>query len=281
MLKILLLDYRRFFGASLLVHAIFLAFLMLNMGSETAVQQTAGEKKSTDTDIVEAVAVDEDKVDVEVKRLQSVEKQQSKEREKEVAKLEQLKRDMAKAKVEEEAKLAEIKIAKEKEKKQLDDLKKAKEKEKKEIAALEEEQRVEKERLKQVEAKKQAVEAAEAAKKALALKVAEESKRVAGEKQAAAESKAGAVAQRWGDAIPEYRRAFDNLPADTKCILRVRLLADGNADIRIEKSSGNLVYDEESVRAAYKNKPFPTSSDPVVMEALKDFTVGVKNKNQD
>jgi len=279
MLKALLLDYRRFFGASLLVHAVFLAFLMLNMGEETAVQQTAtaGEKKSMD--IVEAVAIDEEKVAVEVKRLQTAEQQQSKEREKEVAKLEQLKRDIAKAKAEEEAKLAEIKIAKEKEKKQLDELKKAKEKEKKDLAALDEERRVEKERLKQVEAKKQAVEAAEAAKKALALKVAEEGKKAAGEKKAAAESKAGTLARLWGQDIRQYRREFENLPAEAKCTLTVRLLADGNADIRIEKSSGNLAYDEDCVRAAYKNKPFPTNSDPAVMEELKSFKVDVINRD--
>ena len=283
MLKILLFSYRRYFFASLLVHAVFLAFLMLSLGGTTpTAHQVEGDPKSTSPEIVQAVAIDEEKVATEVKRLQAVEQQQSKEREKErekeTAKLEQLKRDMAKAKAEAEAKLAEIKIAKDKEKKQLEDLKKAKEKEKKDLEALDEERRVEKERLKQLEAKKKAEETSEAAKKTLALKVAEEAKRQAGEKKAAAESKAGGIARAWGQDIRQYRREFENLPAETKCTLRVKLLADGNADIRIEKSSGNLVYDEDCVRAAYKNKPFPTSSDPLVMEELKNFKVDVINR---
>jgi membrane protein involved in colicin uptake len=302
MLKPVLLAYHRYLGASLLVHAVFLGFLIFSLGGASPVHQGDGGAKPVD--IVEAIAVDEEKIKTEVERLQVADQQQKqateeqqrqlikkteqlKEREKELVKLDQLKRDMAKAKAEEESKLAEIKIEKEKEKKQLEVLQKAKEKEKKDIAALEDERQVEKERVRQLKVaqeKEVATEAAakkksEESKKIAAQKASEEAERAAGVRKAALESKAGAVARLWGQGIREYRREFDNLPANTECTLRVRMLPDGRIDVRLEKSSGNAMYDDACVKATYKNQPFPTHADPLVMEELKSFTVTVKNRD--
>ena len=302
MLKAVLLAYHRYLSASLLVHAVFLGFLIFSLGGDPAVHR--GDGGSKPVDIVEAIAVDEEKINTEVERLQAADQQQKqaseeqqrqlikkteqlKERERELVKLDQLKRDMAKAKAEEESKLAEIKIEKEKETKQLEVLQKAKEKEKKDIAALEDERQVEKERVRQLkltEEKEAAAETAtkkksEESKKLAAQRALEEAGRAAGARKAAVESKASAVAKLWGSGIPEYKRGFDNLPANAECKLRVRMLPNGQIDVRVEKSSGNAIYDDACVKATYKNQPYPVHSDPLVMEELKSFTVTVKNRD--
>ncbi len=300
-------QYLKPFCASLLLHIILFGFFLLSV--ENGSSTHASSVLANPGEIVHAVVVDEGQVQAEISHLQQAEIQQKKavedkqkaladsldkvkkERAQEQAKLEQLKRDMAKAKQEEQNRLSEIQIAKEKEQKQLDDLKQAKEKEKNQLDALDDQRQAEQVRVKQMrqEREKEEKKKNEAAKNQLAAKhKADEAKRAAGiaaregeklaaERQGFIVNEAQKVADAWGDKIKRNKNQTFGLPSGLKCVLRIRVLPDGNIQVSLLKSSGNSVHDNLSINAAYKSQPLELPEDPAIRERTKEFDIGIES----
>ncbi len=299
-------EYSKYFIAAVILHVFLLGFLMLS--AETTLN--ANQLPAAKGDIVQAVVIDESKVEQEVQALQSAEQQKvlaeaaaqkqlaekleqvKKEREQENAKLLKLKQDMAKAKQEEQERLAEIKIQKEKEKKQLEDLKKEKEKEQKRLAALDDQRQAEQNRVKEMrqerekeekkktELLKQQQEAkrkAEEAKRSAAAKAAAEANRAAAANQARVDAEVNRIFSLWKEKIETNRREVLGMDPELSCEVIMNILPDGSVQVTLAKQSGNAVYDKASINAIYKSVPFQLPEDPLVRDKLKSIRVTFKN----
>ncbi len=305
------MQYNKYFYASLGLHGLLIILLVFSL--DPSVDATRGSRQLVaNPDIVQAVVVDEQRVAEEVNRLEAEEKQQKKEveekqkqlakkleqvkleREQEQTKLEQLKRDMAKAKQEEQNRLSEIKLEKEKEKKQLDNLKAEKEKEKKKLVALDDERQVEQDRVKALKSEREKEEKkhsdakqqleekrkADEAKRLAGIKATKDAERAAAAKHEKVVSEAQRIASLWGQEVKRNKRVIETLPADLKCVLLITVLPDRSIQVKVEKSSGNAIYDDAMVKAAYKTQPFPLLEDSAVKQELKQFPIGFVNNEE-
>lgn len=283
-------QYSFSFIASIVVHTLLLAFLLLSIQTSIHPSQQAKPKG----EIVQAVMMDDKQVTEEVNRLKTEEIQQKqmvqkleetkKEREQEEAKLQKLKQDLIKAKQEEQHRLADIKLAKEKEKQKLAKLKEEREKEQKKITALDEERHAEQERVKQMrierekEEKKRsklAKEQAEAKEKLAAKQAAFNAEKAAAEQQAFSEVQK--IVGEWGDKIKLNKREAFGMAPDLYCKLSISVLPDGSVQVKLIQSSGNPVYDDLSMKAVYKSQPFVLPENPLVRDQVRQFELGLKN----
>ncbi len=240
-------------------------------------------------EIVQATLLDQTKVEAEIVKINTVEKQQSQqleqmkhERAQEQAKLEKLKKDMAVAKQQEQERLAEIKIFKQKEQKQLEALKREKEAEKKRLAALDDQRQAEQDRVKQMrlereKEEKKKSEAKRAAAAKAAKEAAKEADRIAAESQGRITSEVQKVLGVWAERIKSNKREAFGLATDLYCKLAINVLPDGSVKVRLIQSSGNPIYDDLSMKAVYKSEPFQLPEDPMVREQIKSFELGLRN----
>lgn len=207
-------SYSKSFIASLLLHTILFAFFLFSI--ETG--YNANNTPSQPGEIVQAVVVDQQKVEEEIQKQQALEVQQKtaqeeqqrkmhekleqikRANEQEQLKLEQIKHDLAKAKAEEEKRLSDIQIAKEQEQKQLEELKKENEKEKKRLAALDDQRQAEQERVKQMRLEREKEEKKKLAEKQKQEKTQELAKQEATKQEAAKTQAAQAAAKASKDA---------------------------------------------------------------------------------
>lgn len=278
-------QYTRYFLASVLMHVFLFGFFLFSL--ETGYNDNQLPPKTGE--IVQATLLDQTKVEAEIAKINTVEKQQSQqleqmkhEREQEQAKLEKLKKDMAVAKQQEQERLAEIKLFKQKEQKQLEALKREKEAEKKRLAALDDQRQAEQDRVKQMrlerekEEKKKSeakrIAAAKAAKEA-----AKEADRIAAESQGRITSEVQKILGVWAERIKSNKREAYGLAADLYCKLAINVLPDGSVKVRLVQSSGNPIYDDLSMKAVYKSEPFQLPEDPMVREQIKSFELGLRN----
>ncbi|HQY22322.1 MAG TPA: cell envelope integrity protein TolA [Gammaproteobacteria bacterium] len=295
--------YTPYFLASVLMHVLLLVFFIFSLEASYNDNQLPAKPG----EIVQATIVDQTKVDEEVRRLKTAEKQDSQEqalrekqltqkleqlkhaREQEQVKLDQLKKDMVIAKQQEQERLAEIKIFKEKEQKQLEDLKREKEAEKKKLAALDDQRQAEQDRAKQMrqerekeekkksEAKRKATEAKQVAAAKAAKDAAIIAERAAVESQSRITSEVQKVLGMWAERIKSNKREAFGLATDLYCKLAINVLPDGNVKVRLLQSSGNAIYDDLSIKAVYKSEPFELPEDPMVREQIKSFELGLRN----
>jgi colicin import membrane protein len=295
--------YTPYFLASVLMHVFLLIFFIFSLSTSYNDNQLPAKPG----EIVQATIVDQTKVDREVARLKTVEKQQSQEqaiaekqlvqklqhvkqeREQEQVKLEQLKKDMAVAKQQEQERLAEIKLFKQKEQKQLDDLKREKEAEKKKLAVLDDQRQAEQDRAKLMrqerekeekkknEAKRKAIDAKQLAAAKAAKLAAIDAERAAIASQGRIASEVQKVLGLWAEKIKNNKREAFGLATNLYCKLAINVLPDGNVNVRLLQSSGNAIYDDLSIKAVYKSEPFELPEDPLVREQIKSFELGLKN----
>lgn len=281
-------QYTKYFLASVLMHAFLLVFFIFSLETHYNDNQLSPKPG----EIVKATLVDQTKVDEEIIKLNTAEKQKTQkleqvkhEREQEQAKLDQLKKDMAAAKQQEQERLAEIKIFKQKEQQQLEALKREKEAEKKRLAALDEQRQAEQDRVKQMRLEREKEEKkradakrkAEEAKRVAAAKAAKEAERIAAESQGRITSEVQKVLGLWAEKIKNNKREAFGLATDLYCKLAINVLPDGNVKVRVVQSSGNPIYDDLSIKAVYKSEPFELPEDPLVREQIKSFELGLRN----
>ncbi len=280
--------YRFSAGLSLFMHILLFILLLCSIDIHSGANQTSTMPK---VDIVKAAVIDENAVQMEVKRLETIEmekKAAEQRREqmaaqkleeakiarlKEQAKLLELKKEMQKAQKEEESRLAEIKLAKEKERKELEKLQQQKEQEKKKLAAMDEqsqeaqqkasdapisrkkEENKTQEKASVIQAK--TAETAEANAKRLQWLTSEEEKNWALFKEK--------VNQAWIRA--------PGLPSGLRCKLDIRLLPDGSVmAVQVLNTSGNLAFDQSALAAVETSAPLPVPQDPALIEKFRHFT---------
>jgi len=235
--------------------------------------------------VMNAVAVDQNKVEAEIKRLREqdqkkLEQQKALEekRRAEEKKIEDLKQEQEK-----------LKQQKEEEQKRLKDVEAQRQKQEEEKAKIEaEKQKALAEKKQLEEEKKQAEEQkrkAEADKKRQAeekKKAIEEEKRREAEeleKQRQQELNAEEQSQRTGEAIsfiqteigPHIGKFFNN-PAPgqgLKCKILIHITPSGEVvDANLIASSGMDAFDQQSIAAVYKAQPLPLPNDPEILKIM-------------
>lgn len=244
--------YSKSFIFSVILHVVVITGLLFSFVSAVPKRSLSSPK----VEVVQAVVVDEKSVVAEVERLKKIEttnkrnsdkkqkaaanklKKMEQQRLAEEKKLAKLKADMAKAKKDEEKRLSELKAAKTKQQKELSDLKAKKQKEQEQLAAIKKEQAEKK----SLEKKRQAELAAQK------------------EREFLTEKERWML--KWRSQIEGNRRLFDG-STELLCELEIMVLPDGSIrQVKLVKSSGNSLYDEESIRAVYRSEPFELPEDP-------------------
>lgn len=246
----------RAFVLSLILHAVALALLVFSFDfreQELVIQPQ---------DVMRAVSVDSREVEKEIGRLRDIEQKKEQELERKVRDLEARARAAEQQRSSEEKRLAELEQKKVKEREQA-------EAEQKRLAELRKQNE-------ELEKKKQAEE--EARRK----KETEE----AAQKQRAEREKAKADADAKRDAtlIEQYiarvraviSQQFNTvgLPPGLSCVLFIRTVPGGEVvAARIEKSSGNDVFDRRAEAAVFQASPLPVPGDPRVFEKAREIRI--------
>ncbi|ROR29796.1 cell envelope integrity protein TolA [Inmirania thermothiophila] len=279
---------------SLLLHAGLLGLLAASLSFSPRLPQPER------VEIVQAVALDEQRVQRELAALERAEAERRKAeeeaarkarlaREQEERRLAELRRRRAaeerrlealveqKAKAAQEAKrLAALRREQEAEARRLAELERRKKAEAERLAALERERKIaEAERRKaEEEARRKAEEEArrKAEEEARRRALEEEQRRLAQERARLALQEVA----RYTDAIRQrVERAWvrpTGLPKGLSAIVRVRLIPGGDvAGVQIARSSGNAAFDKSAEEAVYRAAPLPVPSDPEVFDRMREI----------
>jgi colicin import membrane protein len=251
----------RAFALSLVLHIVMLGLLVFSFDfrkQELVIQPQ---------DVMQAVSVDSRQVEQEISRIREIEQEKKaaeKSREQELeAKVKELERKAKAAteqRNEEEKRLAELSEKKEKERQEAEVEEKRVEELKKQKQELEEKKKVEEEARK----KKDADAAAQK-------KQAEEQK---AKEATQAKQDASVITQYAAKIRSAIARNFNTagLPPGLSCVLFIRMVPGGEVvEARIEKSSGNEVFDRRAEAAVFQASPLPAPEDQRVFEKMRQI----------
>lgn len=290
MLKIITQHPRAAFLA-VVIHLVFLLIIGVSLNWNDGTPSVTASK----VDIVQAVAVDEAKVQAELKRLKATEQKKQ-------ARLDRQVRKAKRARLREEKRLAELKKKRVAEKKRQKELKKKhlaeQQTEKKRLAKLklekqllEKQKQQEEERLKALAAQRQkeereALHRTEQVQREQALrdKIAVEERRMAEEERNSAQRQS-TIAKYRALIEAEVRRHW-LVPAGAKVgmisELVVRLIPSGDVvHVQITKSSGDPVFDRSVENAVRKASPLPVpSSESGFFEEFRELKFPFKLKKK-
>lgn len=294
----------RSFVLSVILHIVLIALLVIS------IDLTPVPKKLPAVNIVNAVSVDKQQVENELKKLRDTEEKKREAEDNRQKELEQKAEAAKKKRIEEEERLKDLKKKKseeikkreeeqirlkeleskrkiEEEKKKLAEEKRKLEEEKKrkteeERKQLEEEKRKKEEELKKLEEKKKQEEAERKRKQE------EEKRRKAEEellKQQMQEEQLEleeAQNQQDMNLLAQYQqriaglveREFNmtGLSDDLSCKIYIRLIPGGDVvDVRIIESSKNKLFDNRALTAVQKASPLPVPDDPRLFEKMREI----------
>jgi colicin import membrane protein len=286
-------EHPRAFMYAVLVHLALAIMLVFSMDWTPKPTATGAAKPEP----VQAVIVDESKVNAEMQRLQDAERRKEQEAAERVRKLEEQAQQAETARKQEQQRLEELKQQQVTEQKRLQE-QEAKRK-------LEQQKQAEAKRKADAEAKAKAEADAKrkAETEAKAKAEAEAKAKAAAKAKAEAEAKAKAAAERKAaekalqDQLTAERAALDaarnqqilgqytaamrqkvernwiqppSFRVGLSCTVRVQLMPGGDvASVQIVQSSGDAAYDRSVEAAVYRAAPLPIPPDPALFESLR------------
>ena len=233
---------------AIIIHAF--VFFAIGVSFKASNPQTAEIKQ---VKVIEAVAIDEKKIQAEIDKLKKSEKRKKQEQKRLQDKAKKAKRDRKK----EEQRLRALK-KKQKEQEKRDKAKRLKEK--KRLAEIEKKQKETEEKLKKLEKERLAKQAQ------LEKEEKERQEKIAEQKRKAEQQKRAAYVQ---SEVAKYTGLIKNqiirnwtLPVSyqkgMKCKVLVRLIPSGEViSVRIIQPSGNAAFDSSVEQAVYKASPLP------------------------
>lgn len=287
---------------SILLHIIVLSLLIFNLSfsakSKPVLQTTQAVK------IVEAVKLDQSKLEEEINRLNKVELQKQQQQEDRVKQLQQKAYEAQRKQESEKKKLAELQQQKKKlEQEKLTEQKLAEKK----LAELKAKQKVEEEQVKKIQketemVKKKKLEeehrlaALEKNRKNEELKNEQDKNRLQEEEekllqQQLAEEQAQLKAQQtkqYQSEIDKYTVLItqavgqhwilpDNVDKEISCVLLIRVAPGGAViDVKLLRSSGDPVLDRSAQSAVFKASPLPVPEDPKIFNTFREIRLLVR-----
>ncbi len=274
----------RAFIYALAVHIVVITILLINL--ELTPREPSG---PTDTRIVQAVAVDQNKVEAETRRLQELDKRKQEEEiarqeklreEEEAARRRREEEERRLAKLKEEQTLLESKRREEEERlKQAEEERKLEEQKKREAEhkrreaeqkALAEKKKAEEEKKRLTEERRKQEKERERRERELQEALAEEErKRAEAEQQLLDQSEI----ERYTELIKaRVERAFRDPVKGLRCKIFVRMIPGGEVvEAKVVQSSGNPNFDRQAEIAVRKAAPLPVPHDPRLFQKLREI----------
>jgi len=235
--------------------------------------------------IVQAVSVNQTRVDNEIKKLKA---EKAHKRAEEEARVARLKKEAAQAQAtrkKQQSQFTKMKqaqlAAKKKAETELKKLNAEKVERKKQLASIEKKAKLTAEKQEKLKAditklkKEQAKAKKQAAIDDLQKKIeAEQTQLDAQKKQAKVTSEIQKYKQLMQQAMQKSWVYPDNVNPSLRCIIEIKLAADGTVQhVKLVKSSGNQMLDQSAIAAVYKSSPLPMSSDPEVFKKMHDINL--------
>jgi len=268
------IDTLRAFFYSLAFHAGVIGLLMVSVEFDRYTAPIS----ATPSKIVKAVAVDQQQVDAEIKRLRAAEHKERRELEERERKLKEELEKAKQARQAEEARLAKLKKEREEqERKKRAETQRLREAEAKRKQEEEKQRQVEQEQRKKAEAEAQRAE--EERKRQEALRAQELLDAIAAEEQQIAasqqdEADQGIISQYAGQIKAKIQSVFINPLPNTKlsCVIHIRMIPGGEVvSAAIVRSSGNSAFDRQAEIAVEKASPLPVPSDPRLFQKMREI----------
>ena len=262
----------RYIAYAILIHIAFVAIIVFSLDWMPKPHRTQPPQN-----VVQAVTVDEKKLQAELEKRQAEERRKQQEKEEKAL-------EAKRAHEEEERRQAELKKRREDEQRQLKEQQARQEVEAKKAKELEQKKKVETERLEkrkkeqEVLEKKQKEEEArlveqrrkQEEERALQEQLAAEQRQLEAER----EKKVQSIVDRYIEIIKQKVTRNWFRPAGAKenlsCTVTVRLIPGGEVlDVRITKSSGDPLFDRSVETAVLKASPLPLPPDPSLFERFR------------
>ncbi|MGY8813429.1 MAG: cell envelope integrity protein TolA [Gammaproteobacteria bacterium] len=266
---------------SILLHTVAFGMLLVSLDLTPTPRQTI----SSQENIIDAVSVNNEQVEQEIAKIKELEQQKLDEESRKQQAAEQQLKDLQKQtnEIENKRKLEEKRLVDLKQRQQ-DEGKKRKEEELKLAETKIQQEALNKQR---EEEEKKRLQAAEQ-KKQDEIKLAEEKKRLQAEaalkRKLAEEERLQNEAQDRQDIneINSYvaritvaiEREFNTagLPPGLSCILRIRMIPGGDVvEARIDKSSGNAIFDSRAEIAVKRASPLPVPDNPRIFGKMREI----------
>lgn len=281
-----LIENPRYLVYAILVHIAFVTIIVFSLNWHSTPHRTQAEEN-----IIQAVTIDETKVQAELEKLKEAEKRKQAQEEAKRKAQEKQAREAKKARENEEKRLAELKKKREEEQRKLkeqqtrieSETKKAQEIEqkkqaeaehleklKKEQEALEKKRKEEEQRLAEQQAKQEEEKRRQEEQRVLQEQMAAEQRQLEAER----EKKVQSIVDRYIEIIKQKVTRNWFRPAGAKeglsCTVMVRLIPGGEVlDVRILTSSGDPVFDRSVETAVLKASPMPLPPDTSLFERFR------------
>ncbi|HHH36830.1 MAG TPA: cell envelope integrity protein TolA [Gammaproteobacteria bacterium] len=273
----------RYLVYAIVVHAAFFAVLVVSL------DWTVTPPPPT-PNIVQAVAVDEAKVQAEMEKLRRAEERKRKkaqEIERRRRQEEKRLRELRKKRAAEQRRLKEQERKRKAEAKRLAELKRKKEAEKRRLAELEKKKAAEQRRLAEEEKRKEAaarkaalkreqeeLERKRKAEEARRRKLAEEElkKQLAAEEARRIRSVVGKYVEIIKQQVERNWLRPPGSAAGLSCQVQVRLIPGGEVvDVQILRGSGDAAFDDSVQKAVLRASPLPLPPDPALFEHFREL----------
>ena len=254
---------------SIILHAVAIGMLLISLDLTPTLRQPVRNQSP----IIDAVAVNNEQVEQELTRIKELEQQKEQEQANKQAELERQLRELQKKSTEVEQK----RIAEEK---RLVDLKQRQQEEEK-LALVKqqqeelqqqreaEEQRLKQEELRLAEEENKRREAEEALKQ----KLAEEQRQL---QEAQDKEDLNVINSYVGRIANAIEREFNTagLPPGMSCVFQIRMIPGGDVvEARIDKSSGNTLFDSRAEIAVKRASPLPVPDNPRIFAKMRVIRV--------
>ena len=279
--------------SSIILHAVAFGMLLVSLDLTPTPRQPVQNQEP----IIEAVTVDSNEVEQELSKIKALEQQKEQELirkqqelERQLGELEKKSSEAEKKRVAEEKRLVDLKQKQQEEmlrrkqeeeklaqaKKQQAELQKQREleeqkrqqeaerKKQEELKLAEEAERKKQEELKLAEEKKR-----QQAEAALKQKLAEEQKQLQDAQDRQDLNVINSYVGRIADAIErEFNTA--GLPAGLSCVFQIRMIPGGDVvEVKIDKSSGNTLFDSRAEIAVKRASPLPVPDNPRIFDKMR------------
>lgn len=279
-------SYKKPFIYAVAVHLLVLLVLSLNLDIEP---RTVSAPTAPPSEVIQATAVDETKVQAEIDKLRAAERKQQQRQEAKQRVLEHKAQEAERKRRAEEERLVRLKKDREaqarkqqQEAKHLAELERKKQQEAEHLAALEKQKQQETERLAKLQAESRKAEddkrrqaEAEARRKQIEeeerqLK-AEQTRVEAATKARNREESLRYIAQMQAKVARNWINPLSG-KSGLECVVRVRLNNEGKVLLaQVVQGSGNEVFDRSVEAAVLKASPLPLPKDPTIMEGFPEL----------
>lgn len=273
---------------AVVLHLFLLGFIIIHFNFFEKVKPASA--FVSNARIINAVMVNQNKVDNELKKIKQAEQQKRLADQEKLRKLQEEKQKLAQQKLEELKQIEQLKKQKQEEEKRVQALKE----EAKKVAELKAKQLQEKKKLQEVQAKKKKeeerlakIEKEKVAKKKL-LELAEKEKSLEDELAAEDAQITSANNRRMMSEIERYTDLIrhevgrhwivpDNAKENTRCVLLIRVGPGGLVkEVKLLTSSGEPALDRSAQNAVFRASPLPVPEDPELFEKFREIKLVVR-----